>query len=338
MLLLSTFENLRVPGGVGKHYHNLATIYVCIFYRYFIFYFLCFSWFLATIYAVKNAGLAIGIGVGSSFIVLVSFTWGIFVFDEHVHSRVDACFAVGCMMAGLLGMAYYSAPPSNTSDNHRGLEGFESDDSDASDYQPLENDEPAEEFCDDEAPTTQATNGDESDDEVVLVDTSMADGSLPETHTIFCGMKWQRRTLGIVSAMFTGIYGGSIMAPMKWAPPDAKGLGYLISFSIGAATVNLSLWVFRYTYLCHRHGSMGRAYQALPSFHLRKMWFYGGICGLLWSIGNFFSIISVEFLGEGVGYSVVQASMLGMCFDDLRKRHIFCCSILMFAFFRDCHA
>lgn len=34
----------------------------------------------ATIYAVKNAGLAIGIGVGSSFIVLVSFTWGIFVF------------------------------------------------------------------------------------------------------------------------------------------------------------------------------------------------------------------------------------------------------------------
>jgi hypothetical protein len=39
---------------------------------------------IGTIYAVKNAGLAIGIGVGSSFIVLVSFTWGIFIF-EYVH-------------------------------------------------------------------------------------------------------------------------------------------------------------------------------------------------------------------------------------------------------------
>ena len=100
---------------------------------------------------------------------------------------------------------------------------------------------------------------------------------------------------------------------MKFAPPDAKGLGYLISFAIGAAVVNLSLWIFRYMYLFQRYGSLFRAYQALPSFHLRKMWLYGGTCGTLWSIGNFFSIISVEFLGEGVGYSVVQASMLGMC-------------------------
>jgi hypothetical protein len=32
---------------------------------------------VATVYAVKSAGLAIGIGVGSSFIVLISFTWGV---------------------------------------------------------------------------------------------------------------------------------------------------------------------------------------------------------------------------------------------------------------------
>mmetsp|Transcript_40567 Transcript_40567/g.45691 ORF Transcript_40567/g.45691 Transcript_40567/m.45691 type:complete len:331 (+) Transcript_40567:339-1331(+) len=65
---------------------------------------------VATIYAIKTAGLAIGIGVGSSFIVLVSFSWGIFFFDEHVHSRFQACSAVACMLCGLAGMAYYSAP------------------------------------------------------------------------------------------------------------------------------------------------------------------------------------------------------------------------------------
>ena len=41
------------------------------------------------------------------------------------------------------------------------------------------------------------------------------------------------------------------------------------------------------------------------------MWLYGGTCGLLWSIGNFFSIIAVDYLGEGVGYSATQTAMLG---------------------------
>ena len=45
---------------------------------------------VATVFAIKNAGLAIGIGVGSSFIVLVSFTWGIFIFEyvAYVRSRL----------------------------------------------------------------------------------------------------------------------------------------------------------------------------------------------------------------------------------------------------------
>jgi hypothetical protein len=135
----------------------------------------------------------------------------------------------------------------------------------------------------------------------------------PDEMIVVCGMRWQRRTLGILSAIFSGSYGGSIMVPMKWAPDDAKGLGYLISFAIGAATINICAWIIRYLYLCQQHAfSPQKAYDALPKFHLRKMWLLGGTSGLLWSIGNFFSILSVEYLGEGVGYSVVQAAMLGM--------------------------
>ena len=40
------------------------------------------------------------------------------------------------------------------------------------------------------------------------------------------------------------------------------------------------------------------------------MWLPGGISGLLWSIGNYFSLISVLYLGEGVGYPLVQTSIL----------------------------
>ena len=36
----------------------------------------------------------------------------------------------------------------------------------------------------------------------------------------------------------------------------------------------------------------------------------GGVAGGLWSLGNICSMLSVQGLGEGVGYSVVQGSML----------------------------
>ena len=293
-----------------------------------------------------------GIGVGSSFIVLVSFTWGIFVFGEHVHSKGGACFAVFCMMMGLLGMAYYSSPtvsneyqdlhrtesifteggyansqimafnslsldsPSDKA-NYNGLRSYSSDENET-----LNEEEPASATVGDNtsnalescpSPSIEEGSADPTTvGEIDIIDeTSVSIGPRGGgSHVILFGVKFQRRTLGILSAMFCGIYGGSIMAPMKWAPPDAKGMGYLISFAIGATTVNIALWVFRYLYLWQKHCSPVQAYYALPSFHIRKMWIPGGTAGLLWSIGNFFSILSVEFLGEGVGYSVVQASML----------------------------
>jgi glucose uptake protein GlcU len=40
------------------------------------------------------------------------------------------------------------------------------------------------------------------------------------------------------------------------------------------------------------------------------MWIPGALSGILWSAGNFMCIIAVTFLGQGVGYSFTQASML----------------------------
>lgn len=47
------------------------------------------------------------------------------------------------------------------------------------------------------------------------------------------------------------------------------------------------------------------AYKQLPSFHLRKMWFLGGIAGTLWSTGNVASFFSVKYLGQATGYRYV---------------------------------
>lgn len=336
---------------------------------------------VATIFAIKTAGLAIAIGVGSSFIVLVSFTWGIFIFQEHVHSKLSACGAVSCMMLGLLGMAYFSAssskpPGSPTADASAG---------EGQPYQGLPNSNSLDE--DDDGIVNNVTNDSEQgfhDEEREENDGPIGgDADNDEQHpqqplySVICGRwKVRRRTLGILAAaLVTGVYGGSIMVPMQFAPANDKGLGYLMSFAIGASLVNLTMWILRYFYSVltiteedvaalvsrnriprvqihvvdtattdgnstdnghdatngtntTRHDIFTStidttpptltflnrfyyAFQSLPSFHLRKMWLPGGTAGLLWSIGNFCSILSVEYLGEGVGYSVTQASILG---------------------------
>jgi hypothetical protein len=98
---------------------------------------------------------------------------------------------------------------------------------------------------------------------------------------------------------------------MKWCKSDTKGTHYLLSFSIGAAIVTTALWLIRYLVnVLYRRGDFVAAYHALPSFHVRVMWKAGGLSGLLWSIGNYFSLISVFYLGEGVGYPLVQSAIL----------------------------
>jgi hypothetical protein len=98
---------------------------------------------------------------------------------------------------------------------------------------------------------------------------------------MICGRCVSRRQLGMLSAMFTGCWGGSILVPMKYAPPDTKGIHFLISFAIGAAIVNATLWLLRYLFHWRLTKDHSAAFGMLPSFHLKEMWIPGVMCGLL---------------------------------------------------------
>jgi glucose uptake protein GlcU len=284
---------------------------------------------VATVFAIKNAGLAVAIGIGASCIVLVSYFWGIFVFGEHVHSKLQASFAVMCMMTGLAGMAYYSSPSIRNNDrlddeNNDGIVLTTTTRS----YQEVHVEDPSNIDQSDDEGSSSIFRDEVSSEGVVVVDEILSSEVIRKnefdseetfteitketSHITVCGIRWQRRFLGVLAAVFNGCYGGSILVPMKYAPPHAGGAAYVISFSIGAVIVTFGLWVIRYVYLLtsRRHCSPHGAFLELPSFHFRKMWFAGGLCGLLWSIGNFFSILSVYYLGEGIGYSIVQSNML----------------------------
>ena len=68
---------------------------------------------ISGIYAVRSAGLAVSQGVWSCVIVAVSMTWGVVVFSENVTSVGAACGAALLLMAGLVGMSYFSSPKKN---------------------------------------------------------------------------------------------------------------------------------------------------------------------------------------------------------------------------------
>lgn len=400
---------------------------------------------VGTVMSIKLAGLAIATAVGNSCIALVSFTWGIFIFREPIHSKIVACLGVCMMVFGFSGMSYFSTRPKSaetTAENSKHDKNSSNINSEQKEQQPTkkisrqlptpsnsgyskaslasttshesvdtidhveeariqafepmqgikvqkrkdfskssnhynstaEEEQHQQQSRDDDNEAEMASDENENNNInqtdgaaglrhrqshhlqhhanesypatphhskafssssstppiIPLVNKTpdyiednhqsfivwVPQSTIPEPTDIMLHLgdwKITRRQAGIMLAVFNGCWGGSVMVPMKFCPDHTitSGIGYAWSFSIGALIVNAGLWVFRYMWMLVDTKSLRAAYHALPSFHVRQMWLPGGIAGLLWSIGNLFSTLSVDYLGEGVGYCVVQASMLG---------------------------
>lgn len=264
----------------------------------------------AGIYAVQNAGLALSQGTWSTLKVLVGFVWGIFIFHEPIRSKQAASTAITFIILGLSGMSYVSAcglgnenncDPQSTIQLRHDLE------------EPLIPHVEHEETDEDVGLiATDGLSGDSNDEHESIGRTNTrqeaADGDMVH---LLRGVRVHRRHLGVICACVDGVWGGSILVPMHFAETNTEGLGYVISFSIGATAVLTAMWVLRFIFDVASHtNSPTRSWNRMPSLHLASMWLPGATAGLLWSIGNLASMVSVEYLGEGVGYSIVQAQML----------------------------
>jgi len=130
----------------------------------------------------------------------------------------------------------------------------------------------------------------------------------------FITWKFTPRQKGISASIFNGVYGGSVLIPMHYAKNEnVKGLQFVFSFAVGSSLVTLLIWFFLFCYhiICTKSFMMG--YRKLPSLHFRfrqGLILPGCTAGLLWSLGNVMSMICVNNLGEAIGYSVVQSSLL----------------------------
>lgn len=330
---------------------------------------------VATILAVKLCGLSLAVAVGNSLIALVSFVWGVFIFEERVHSKPIACLSVLLMIIGFTGMSFFSSREKQSqvgetinslqepllapkqvkvaeakkldeeaSDSDESCDTESAGSSDTVSLSSASLDATSISSCRDSPKTRpkpkirrrgsvvndQYNNNISSPRALVLsaftglplratsegsktLATTPSpcpgrDSSKPGTVKIF-DKEVSSFLAGIVVSAMGGIWGGSVMIPMKLCDEHTSGLGYLASFSSGATLVTLACWVLRFlgTMGCRR--SIDETYNLMPSFHLKEMWRLGGLSGLLWSTGNLFSILAVHHIGA-VGYCVAQSSML----------------------------
>ena len=163
--------------------------------------------------------------------------------------------------------------------------------------------------------TTSSNGGRQSQEMEALIDAA-GDRKLmleKERVVLFCGrVVVTKRQLGIAGAMVNGLWGGMNLIPLHFAQKEGfGGAAFLVSYACGSMMVNTTLWVLYWLYLLHHcRFNFRESFEMLPDFHLDKLWGPGFLSGSLYSIGNFGSILSVTYLGQGVGFSICQVNIL----------------------------
>ena len=105
-----------------------------------------------------------------------------------------------------------------------------------------------------------------------------------------------------------GILFGLNLVPMHYS--SYRGEEYIISFASGAMIVTIIFWILRWGYNSFEQKSFRKGYQALPSMYFKTIIVPASLAGLIWSFGNMGQILSVTYLGESIGMSIVQSSLI----------------------------
>jgi riboflavin transporter FmnP len=276
----------------------------------------------AGVYAIRHAGLAISVGIWSCVIVILSYVWGVWIFGEEQKSVWGAVRSVAVLCVGLCGSAYFSS---------REVDQDEKEENSAA---------------------TEHTS---------LVRQSDYSQQAIDFHEIALSSKCNKHTYqmskyhaGLCMAVINGILASTIMVPLHYAPAaTTSSLGYSMSFGVAAVLAVMLFWMLRFVWLTSinyysslmhwvdesrqqipslemllriKLDALNKGYQQLPSFHLRVMWRAGMTSGVLYSMGNLFGIISIKKLGDFMGYSLNQSSVIISGKIDY-VRHAACYSI-----------
>lgn len=112
-----------------------------------------------------------------------------------------------------------------------------------------------------------------------------------------------RPALGLIYAALVGIFGGSILVPLKYvSEPEKYGnIGILLSFGTGCLLFGCIVTAGFYAIKEKR----------VPDFHVKASLLPGVAAGFVWNFGNVCSIYAMsEGLSYGVAYPIMQCALL----------------------------
>jgi len=144
-------------------------------------------------------------------------------------------------------------------------------------------------------------------------------------------ISFSKRDLGVLGAVANGVFTGFSLVPLHYAKEHGfGGAAYMISFASGALFANAVIWAlwFGMVLMKVQRDSNQRdsnnnnpnsllttlhvyqAYESMPPWHFQKLYIPGFSAGLLLAIAMFGSIMSVTYLGQGIGNSIIQSKIL----------------------------
>jgi Transmembrane family, TMEM144 of transporters len=297
------------------------------------------------IYGIRNAGMSVAVGTWSSCMVIINFLVGIIAFQEPV-SSIPSTFASFLLLGlGLVGMSVYSAPSASSSpstpdsnnplmetelsynsldptleaiapvdrsliaDNHvtsrsplarsRSNEGLEMSGTD-NNYDPLR----------DPGDDGHYGSSDPYEKDGIFRKDSKKDRFVLFNNKVL-GVALTKRQLGIMGAVINGVFTGSSLVPVHYAKKQGfGGAAYMLSFATGALLSNALVWAVWFCGKMVQSRDVRSNYESMPAWYFRQLWAPGFAAGILLAIAMFGSIMSVTYLGQGVGNSIIQSKIL----------------------------
>mmetsp|Transcript_3281 Transcript_3281/g.7885 ORF Transcript_3281/g.7885 Transcript_3281/m.7885 type:complete len:434 (+) Transcript_3281:207-1508(+) len=279
-----------------------------------------FSWVpagIAAVIAVQNIGIACGQSLWQVTIIGSSFLWSILVLrDCQVHSWVMTALALACLLVGVVGMAVafnmkVVALPEGGEEEDESSNTLNMQ-SEVVSRMPHARSEPAlmlrsgtkstHDLASFAIPDLTVGGVRRAKSEAGLIDPQKTETTeLSSSNEEGEELLQFSYPIGVAAAVFNGVWGGANLVPSHFS--TIQGVHYVISFGIGALIANAIVLLLFFLYKASRSEDM-------PPCHARVMMLPGFLSGMLWSGGNFCSLYLVSTLGQGIGNSLVQASVI----------------------------
>lgn len=106
--------------------------------------------------------------------------------------------------------------------------------------------------------------------------------------------------LGTFLALLGGVFNGSLLVPMIFAPENAQGIAFTPSFGIGTLIVSLTFFTLYYLVI--------KRTWPIPG-HIKVATLPAIAGGIIWTMGNCSSFYALEYLGLTVGYPLTQCAL-----------------------------